>query len=241
MRALCLHGWRTSGDILDMQLSFLRRTLGDGWQFDCPNGTFPASGPPMAAVSEFFGSDRPYFEWWDAVAAAGDLKTYTGWQETVALLSGLLRENAYDLLIGFSQGAAVVTLLTMLREHGTDSLSDQLRSCRWKANLLLCGVPPLSVDHAEILELVAKNALQTPSVHVTDSIDTLEPEHAPGHETNVFGAFLRATRHICRQCICANVPIGGIADARNRTRLLGLKLLDLYSSEARIRVCWRGQ
>ncbi|CAN6241556.1 unnamed protein product [Urochloa humidicola] len=119
-RLLCLHGFRTSGEIM-------RRQVVGRWPADevtsrldlvFADGPFPAEGAsPVAGVF-----DPPYYEWFQF---AGKI---SGPQDPVECrnLDGcfsyleelMIREGPFDGLLGFSQGAAVSAVLAGLQEQG---------------------------------------------------------------------------------------------------------------------------
>lgn len=59
-RVLCLHGWRTSGNILKTQMGALRAHVDMEYTFiDAP---FEATGPPDDGIATFY-PNKPYYEW----------------------------------------------------------------------------------------------------------------------------------------------------------------------------------
>ena len=70
MRVLCLHGWRTSGQILRQQMEdisvALSSVIGGALDMHYLDAPHTASGPPSPDVAAVW-PDEPYFEWWDAV------------------------------------------------------------------------------------------------------------------------------------------------------------------------------
>ena len=67
LRILCLHSFRTSGEILreQVRLAGWEETLGDLVEFHVMDAPHPASGPVPPDVLAFF-PDVPYREWWNA-------------------------------------------------------------------------------------------------------------------------------------------------------------------------------
>lgn len=107
-KVLCIHGFRTSGDIFYMQTAALRYNTGIEGSF--PNAPFPASGPIDPGVLEFYeGYD--YFEWYCKHFEDMD-KSRTQKDHSIQFLIKYVEENGpFDGILGFSQGGAVVTLL----------------------------------------------------------------------------------------------------------------------------------
>ena len=61
-RVLCLHGWRTSGAILEKQMKKLCESMAaDECEFVFPDAPFEAKGPPQEMVKLFF-NNMPYYE-----------------------------------------------------------------------------------------------------------------------------------------------------------------------------------
>ncbi|CAD7694802.1 unnamed protein product [Ostreobium quekettii] len=119
LRALGLHGWRTSGAILAQQLQRkgLAAALDDLLEIDCIDAPHTATGPPQPDVAANF--QGPYFEWWDDHKAEDGTHTYMGWEESLDYLAAYIRERGpFDGLVGFSQGAIVSLVLAGLQRRG---------------------------------------------------------------------------------------------------------------------------
>ncbi|KAJ5439247.1 uncharacterized protein N7458_010245 [Penicillium daleae] len=106
MRFLCLHGRGTNSDILEAQLAPLRRRLAQHTLefFDAQNAC--AAAPGISGVYP-----PPYLCWY---------KHGKPEEVSVALddLRAVLEEDGpYDGLIGFSEGAALITSLLLCDEH----------------------------------------------------------------------------------------------------------------------------
>ena len=165
-RVLCLHGWRTSKRVMEMQLAFIRDGFGRSWLFDCVDAPHAARGPPTAEISEAFGGDGPYFEWYDEDSA-------DGWEESATYVADLVRRTRYDAILGFSQGADLLTLVTALKQAGGDRWGPTLADCDWRCNILVCSYGEPS--HPELRALLASAKLKLPSVHVVDTQDRIAP------------------------------------------------------------------
>ncbi|GMH40939.1 hypothetical protein BSKO_08843 [Bryopsis sp. KO-2023] len=119
LKFLSLHGFRTSGRILQQQLevSNLARDLGDLVEFRCIDAPSEASAPPSRNVRETF--EGPYYEWWNAVEDDDGDVFYEGWDKTLEYLEKYMgEEGPFDGLFGFSQGANLVTVLVGLQQNG---------------------------------------------------------------------------------------------------------------------------
>ncbi|GJN27445.1 hypothetical protein PR202_gb15472 [Eleusine coracana subsp. coracana] len=113
-RFLCLHGFRTSGEIMRQQVT-------GKWPAEVtsrlhlvfPDAPFPAQGAsPVAGVF-----DPPYFEWCQFIGE--DFLKFTNMDRCFSYIEELMaREGPFDGLLGFSQGACVSAVLAGLQQQG---------------------------------------------------------------------------------------------------------------------------
>lgn len=192
LRVLCLHGWRTNGRILQHQTGGLRKALStaDFFFLDAP---FVATGPAQEIVRTFYEKEAPFFQWWDAIkredataaAAAAASSTdsssraphtiysYEGLEHTLDFLLGQIHQlGPIDVLLGFSQGAAAVTVMNAhyVKMYGTRP--------PWRACVLVAGFEPRGVETKHLLEDAFGNRLpidNMPSIHVIGSADEMAP------------------------------------------------------------------
>ncbi|XP_038716311.1 dihydrofolate reductase-like isoform X2 [Tripterygium wilfordii] len=101
-RFLCLHGFRTSGEILKKQMimkwpdSVLEKI-----DLVFPNGPFPAQG--KSDVEGIF--DPPYYEWFQFNK---EFTEYINFDECLAYIEDyMIKHGQFDGLLGFSQGLAL--------------------------------------------------------------------------------------------------------------------------------------
>lgn len=151
-KVLCLHGWRTNGEILSMQMAALQaNTTMDCVYIDAP---FPGRGDPDKGIALFY-PDRPYYEWFyrakksDAnESSTSNLKAsdiYENLEESIKFLKNHIESNGpYDGILGFSQGASMVTRLVRIQEDTMKSELDSSVSLKhlFKFVILIGGVPP---------------------------------------------------------------------------------------------------
>lgn len=154
LRILCLHGWRTNGEILSMQMAALRANTRMNCVFiDAP---FPGKGEPDKGIA-FFYPNRPYYEWFykakkdsSGASSAGAASStassiYENLGESMKYLEDHLALNGpYDGILGFSQGASMATRLAMLQQKritGIASIDGSSKS-KFKFVILIGGVPP---------------------------------------------------------------------------------------------------
>lgn len=155
MRLLALHGWRTNKGVLGFQLGALQSSLkrtkpssgttGGGrsndkdWELECLDAPRAASGPPFEAVARVFGSDTPYFEWWDSETAEDGSMTYRGLDESMSFVLAHIEEHGpYDVVMGFSQGSALLSALQAKIEAEPATLASHKR---WRLSVFYAGVP----------------------------------------------------------------------------------------------------
>ncbi|RLN63511.1 hypothetical protein BBJ28_00019488 [Nothophytophthora sp. Chile5] len=210
LRVLCLHGFRTNTQVMLDQTKGLREALGDSAEFVFLNGAHEANGPSDVAIESRYAASKPFYEWCqihlfdgealtldDDVAIAKDRAVdpphgpewsllYTGLDQTLEYMDAKLRElGPFDVVVGFSQGAVLLTVLTMwYLQHQNVKW--------WKLAICVCGVRvsaincrPLFVDEAGNDVLVP-----VPSIHIIGKQDVLFDEshkladmwadHAPG-------------------------------------------------------------
>jgi len=112
--ALCLHGWRTNGALMSMQTARLRSVFGQG-NIDmlCANAPHQSPGPADESLGTLVPG--PYFEWWNAVDQPNHGPTYAGIDDSLRSIFDLCeREGPFDLLVGFSQGGMMATILSLI-------------------------------------------------------------------------------------------------------------------------------
>ena len=174
IRVLCLHGWRTNGRVLQHQTLALREALGPKAEFVYLDAPWAASGPTSELVRSFYGEMEPFYQWWDAIQRK-DSETchYEGLEVSLDFLVGQIQAfGTVDVVLGFSQGAAMTTLLT----------AHYLSKCGyvpWKACVLIGGFYPYTAETKELLDAAntsVDGAIDVPSVHVVGRADPLSPK-----------------------------------------------------------------
>ncbi|CAI5729063.1 hypothetical protein KXD40_008525 [Peronospora effusa] len=173
IRVLCLHGWRTNGTILKHQTFALRQEFGSKAEFLYVNAPWTASGPAPELVRSFYGEMGPFYQWWDAIKHEdSEIFHYEGFELSLDYLMGQIQAlGTVDVVLGFSQGAAMTTLLTAhyLSIYGY---------VPWKACVLIGGFYPSNAETKELLDAAntsVDGAIDVPSVHVVGRADPLAP------------------------------------------------------------------
>ncbi|KAG9406026.1 hypothetical protein AC1031_003948 [Aphanomyces cochlioides] len=164
LRILCLHGGRSSSTVISLQVSGFVQAFGPGAEFEELDGPFPASGPPEQDILDLFGDEEDYFEWWDADDHHD--QAYPGWQKGLAYLQRHVEENGpYDVILGFSQGAMITTLMTAHYIHAKKTVP-------YKAIVLVSGMWPVDgMPDLPVNEATGKPVVDFPSFHILGSKD----------------------------------------------------------------------
>ncbi|CAK4067268.1 unnamed protein product [Aphanomyces euteiches] len=161
LRVLCLHGWRTNPKVLEHQLRGFRQAFGETVEFDCLQGPRPAVGASDDDIEKSF--EGPFFEWFSVARPSPGGRRYKGWEASLEYVKDRLESNGpYDLALGFSQGAG---LLTMLMAH----FQDQKLPIPYKAVVLVCGFLP----RAGLPETLLAGTFEIPSVHIVGTKDSI--------------------------------------------------------------------
>ncbi|KAL2231835.1 esterase AGAP003155 [Sesamum indicum] len=163
LRLLCLHGFRTSADIIKKQLtgkwhqSVLHKL--DLVFVDAP---FPSQG--KSDVEGIF--DPPYYEWFQFNK---EFTEYLNFDECLDYIQDcMIKHGPFDGLLGFSQGAILAAGLAGLQAKG----------------LALTKVPKIKVvviiggakfRNPSVAENAYSSPIQCPSVHFLGDEDFLKP------------------------------------------------------------------
>uniref|UniRef100_K3WPL5 Serine hydrolase domain-containing protein n=1 Tax=Globisporangium ultimum (strain ATCC 200006 / CBS 805.95 / DAOM BR144) TaxID=431595 RepID=K3WPL5_GLOUD len=197
LRVLCLHGWRTNGKIMKLQTHGLRQTLEPhGAEFVYLDAPFLATGPAPEIVRTVFEKEAPFFQWWDAIKrepanvgkvseeGSSDQKersvyNYKGLDHTLDFLMGQIQMlGPIDVLLGFSQGAAAVTVLTAHHKKVYGGLPP------WKVCVLVSGFVPRAVEAQHVMHDMFGNPyeLDVPSIHVIGKADDMVKQSERLHD-----------------------------------------------------------
>ncbi|MED6113454.1 hypothetical protein PIB30_070901 [Stylosanthes scabra] len=111
-RVLCLHGFRTSAEILKKLVSRWPESVTQKLDLVFLDAKFPAQG--KSDVEGIF--DPPYFEWFQNNQ---DFSEYMNFEECLAYIEDFMVENGpFDGLLGFSQGAILAAALPGMQAQG---------------------------------------------------------------------------------------------------------------------------
>ncbi|KAH1260159.1 Rhodanese-like domain-containing protein 6 [Glycine max] len=112
VRILCLHGFRTSGEILKQLVLRWPEPVLQKLELVFLDGPFPAQG--RSDVEGIF--DPPYFEWFQANE---EFTEYTNFEECLAYIEDyMLKNGPFDGFLSFSQGAILAAALPGMQAQG---------------------------------------------------------------------------------------------------------------------------
>ncbi|KAI9911669.1 hypothetical protein PsorP6_009158 [Peronosclerospora sorghi] len=186
LRVLCLHGFRTNRQVMESQTRGLRDALGPNTEYVFLNGPFEARGPTDEIIDRKFGHTAPFYEWWanrylekeereDIEAEDGVLRgTTRHWclqfedidQAIEAMDEKLNKLGEFDLAVGFSQGAIMLTILSMWYLQKSTKRW-------WKLVVCVCGVRPRGINVRELFETHEGEKIM-PYVHCCSQRSTIE-------------------------------------------------------------------
>lgn len=174
-RVLCLHGGGTNTAVLRLQTAKLRARMGSAASFEFLEGGWPSRALDPA-IAKKFGEEGSYWSWYDVQVEEQNGRDYVeclldpsvvfrydGADAALARLGAHVDEAAaagkpYDALLGFSQGAVLITLLTAMRLHPTSRSPPS-----WRANICVAGMPVRAQAYEHLFAPHAK-PLEWPSV-----------------------------------------------------------------------------
>eukprot|EP01018_Ginkgo_biloba_P005805 Gb_04960 [translate_table: standard] len=162
LRVLCLHGFRTSGSILEKQVGKWDKSVLERLDLWFLNAPFPAEG--KSDVEGHF--PPPYYEWFQFNP---QFTQYRNMDECQSYIEDyMIKHGPFDGLLGFSQGAILSAGLAGLQAKG----------------LALTRVPPIrfliivggaKLKAPDLEEVAYSSPIQCPSVHFLGEKDFLKP------------------------------------------------------------------
>lgn len=199
LRVLCLHGFRTNTRVMQDQTRALREALGDSAEFIFLNGTREAAGPSDVTIETRYAASKPFYEWMqnrmfdgsefelDDTVESAKLRAggsphgndwgllYLGLDQALEYMDEQLRRlGPFDVVVGFSQGAVLLTILTMWYLQHQSKQWWKLAVCVGGVRVSGINCLPLFTDEAGREMLVP-----LPSIHVIGKTDVL---YAEGHK-----------------------------------------------------------
>ena len=165
LKLLCLHSFRTSGDVLRAQMTLAgwRETYEETCEFIAVDAPNRASGPVSEEVTRFFGESTERFEWWNATRVDGtETRSYAGLEESLrAIERACERDGPFDGILGFSQGATLAAI----------ALATPRMRERFGFGIFVSGMKSRAAETATL----AYDAVTVPTLHVIGRKDRVMP------------------------------------------------------------------
>ncbi|XP_059636772.1 uncharacterized protein LOC132278888 [Cornus florida] len=161
-RFLCLHGFRTSGEIMEKQVTTKwPQSALENIDLVFPDAPFPSQG--KSDVEGIF--DPPYYEWFQFNK---EFTEYTNFDECLAYIEDyMIKHGPFDGLLGFSQGAILSAALPGLQAKGL-ALT---KVPRIKFLIIIGGAKLRSPSHAD---KAYSAPMECPTVHFLGETDFLK-------------------------------------------------------------------
>ncbi|DBA04974.1 TPA: hypothetical protein N0F65_006976 [Lagenidium giganteum] len=178
VRVLCLHGFRTNDKVMMNQTRGLRAALGDRAEFIYLNGLFEARGPSDDTIRKHHAEDGPFYEWYDVRPAdAHEVQNpvygvrYDGLEDAIRWMDEQMQIlGPVDVVVGFSQGAVLLTILTMYYWKTQKKLY-------WKLCVCVGGVRVRDVACEDLFEDgKGLDTVPLPSIHIAGQKDPFHSE-----------------------------------------------------------------
>jgi hypothetical protein len=161
-RFLCLHGFRTSGEILKKQIEKWPQSVLEKLDLVFLDGPFPSNG--KSDVEGIF--DPPYYEWFQFNK---EFTEYTNFGECLAYIEDfMIKHGPFDGLLGFSQGAILSAALPGLQAAGVGLTKVP------KINFLII-IGGAKLKEPSLAEKAYSCPILCPSLHFLGETDFLKP------------------------------------------------------------------
>ncbi|GMH31376.1 hypothetical protein Nepgr_033219 [Nepenthes gracilis] len=161
-RVLCLHGYRTSGDILRKQVCKWPESVLSKLDLVFVDGPFPAQG--KSDVEGIF--DPPYYEWFQFNKVFTE---YTNFDECLEYIDDcMIKHGPIDGLLGFSQGAILSAALPGLQAKGM-----ALKKVPKIKFIIIIGGAKFRSE--SLVEKAYSSQIECPSLHFLGKEDFLRP------------------------------------------------------------------
>ncbi|KAF8117801.1 hypothetical protein N665_0008s0143 [Sinapis alba] len=161
-RFVCLHGFRTSGEIMKIQLHKWPKSVIDRLDLVFLDAPFPCQG--KSDVEGIF--DPPYYEWFQFNK---EFTEYTNFEKCLEYLEDrMIKLGPFDGLIGFSQGAILSGGLPGLQAKG---IALQ-KVPKIKFIIIIGGA---KFKSTKLIENSYSSTMEIPSLHFLGETDFLRP------------------------------------------------------------------
>ncbi|KAJ5171130.1 Serine hydrolase FSH [Penicillium coprophilum] len=165
MRFLCLHGGGTNGEIFEIQIGGLRQILEkNGHDFKFMNGKMDAK-----VEEELEGIvDGPFYNHYTRGSSPGS-SIHEAFDHTKSFIT---KEGPFDVVIGFSQGAALAASLLIHQSKNYPAEPSLFR-----AAVFICGAAPWdSTGLEQIAPQAGTYPIVIPTANIVGKADALFPE-----------------------------------------------------------------
>ncbi|KAJ4952321.1 hypothetical protein NE237_029153 [Protea cynaroides] len=161
-RFLCLHGFRTSGEIMKKQIHKWPESVLNKMDLVFVDASFPAEG--KSDVEGIF--DPPYFEWFQFNK---EFSEYRNFDECLAYIEDcMIKHGPIDGFVGFSQGAILSAALPGLQAKGI-----ALKKVPKIKFLIIIG--GAKFKSSSVAEMAYSSPIDCVSLHFLGETDFLKP------------------------------------------------------------------
>ncbi|KAG9077350.1 hypothetical protein FS749_010772 [Ceratobasidium sp. UAMH 11750] len=180
IRVLALHGYAQSAEIFKKKMSAIRKSCGKNIEFvflDAPILLQPADMPQSASAQALDTIQAPPDEpelqpraWW---RANREKTEYYGVSATVAYLRNYLKDQRFNGVLGFSQGAGMAAALAAMLErpesYPTIMVDGKAPHPPLEFCILVSGFKPVDKEIGPLFNM----PLKTPSLHILGRNDVI--------------------------------------------------------------------
>ena len=141
-RILCLHGYAQNGDFFRQRTGALRKALKACADFTFVDAPHPATAEFLGDVPEERGAALGWFNVGETTPGARPALSaqYVGMEAALdTVRTACQADGPFDGVLGFSQGAILITMLSARRlKRAREGVGPPPS---WRSNVLICGMP----------------------------------------------------------------------------------------------------
>ncbi|KAJ8765598.1 hypothetical protein K2173_014720 [Erythroxylum novogranatense] len=167
-RVLCLHGFRTSGSIIQKLIGRFPESVLQRLDLVFLDGPFPAEG--KSDVEGIY--DPPYYEWFQSNE---DFSAYRNFEACLEYIEDyMIRHGPFDGVLGFSQGAVLTASLPGIQRDGVGLT----RIPAIKFVIIISGAKfgASKFGTPEMAATAFSTPIELPSLHFTGEKDFMKEE-----------------------------------------------------------------
>ncbi|XP_025095344.1 esterase OVCA2-like isoform X2 [Pomacea canaliculata] len=167
LKILCIHGYRQNAQLFREKTGSFRKVIKK--YADLVFITAPNQVPPLSSDKEVIEGDHT--GWWfsnldDSFHAQDRTDCCKGYENSVLLIEKTLKEQGpFDGILGFSQGASMVSLLCGIQEQQPDKKL-------FNFAILVAGFKSRSSSH----DILYSKKISIPTLHVYGESDKIIPK-----------------------------------------------------------------